>query len=212
MSLYMICGLSSKNLLIFFIMFTKTNWFYLFCVAALLGVGWVLQNMGTGEVSILPVQNYPLNATTVLDEGVNVAAKETNLEPLQGKKQAGELATKWKKAPPESLVTPTPTTSANQKAFDGGRGSIKGSERGGENKNDIDGGRNASEEGGIYINSCGIKELTTLKGIGPKTAEKIIAYRENGGFFRKPADLLAVKGIGPKKLESMRNQIRFDLP
>ncbi|MDN5354499.1 MAG: competence protein ComEA [Candidatus Cloacimonadota bacterium] len=40
-------------------------------------------------------------------------------------------------------------------------------------------------------------ELQTIPGIGPKTAETIIAYRDSIGF-QKPQDLLQVKGIGRK--------------
>ena len=53
------------------------------------------------------------------------------------------------------------------------------------------------------------KELEALPGVGPKTGEAIVAFREANGPFRVPEDLLRVKGIGPKKLEQMRPFLRL---
>lgn len=43
-----------------------------------------------------------------------------------------------------------------------------------------------------------------LPRIGPRTAEAILAVRGSRGPFRSPEDLLAVRGIGPKTLEKIR--------
>lgn len=56
----------------------------------------------------------------------------------------------------------------------------------------------------IDINKADIEMLTQLPGIGPKTAEAIIAYRKDVGQFKSLEDLVEVKGIGPKKLEKIR--------
>lgn len=56
----------------------------------------------------------------------------------------------------------------------------------------------------ISINYAEVDELITVKGIGPKTAESMIAYRNEFGKFQKLEDLLAIRGIGEKKLEAMR--------
>ena len=56
----------------------------------------------------------------------------------------------------------------------------------------------------ININTADVAELTTIPGIGPKTAEAIVAYRKDKGEFKKIDDLVEVKGIGPKKLENIR--------
>ena len=42
--------------------------------------------------------------------------------------------------------------------------------------------------------------LTSLPGIGPGIAEKIVEHRSRYGHFKRVSDLLSVKGIGPAKL------------
>lgn len=62
----------------------------------------------------------------------------------------------------------------------------------------------------VNIRYAGKKELMTLPGIGPVTAESIIAYREKKGSLEKPKDLLNVSGIGPVTLENIRHYIHFE--
>ncbi len=59
----------------------------------------------------------------------------------------------------------------------------------------------------ININTATIELLCQLPGIGPKTAEKIIAYRQVKGQFRSVEEIMNVKGIGPKKFEQIKNLI-----
>lgn len=58
-------------------------------------------------------------------------------------------------------------------------------------------------EKSININSATKQELIQLPGIGEKTAEAIIQFREKNGKFRKLQDLKKVKGIGDKKFENI---------
>lgn len=48
-----------------------------------------------------------------------------------------------------------------------------------------------------------------LPGIGPRTAEAILALREERGGFHAPEDLLEVRGIGPVTLERIRPWLAF---
>jgi len=61
--------------------------------------------------------------------------------------------------------------------------------------------------GTINLNMASKEELQTLPGIGPKVAERILAYREQHGPFKSVEELLEVKGIGPKKLEKIRSLV-----
>lgn len=55
----------------------------------------------------------------------------------------------------------------------------------------------------VDVNTAGFSELQTIKGIGPKTAQKIIDYRTANGPFKNINDVVQVKGIGPKTLQKM---------
>ena len=62
-------------------------------------------------------------------------------------------------------------------------------------------------EAKVNINTAGVKELTTLSGIGPKVAERIVAYREAHGPFKKPEYLRKVEGVGKALVERNRERV-----
>ena len=62
----------------------------------------------------------------------------------------------------------------------------------------------------VHINTASVEQLCALKGVGPKLAEKIIAFRNASGPFQKPEDLEKVPGIGKKKLEGLLPGVIFD--
>ena len=61
----------------------------------------------------------------------------------------------------------------------------------------------------VNINRATADELTAITGIGPKTAQKIVAYRKKHGAFKNADELLNVKGIGEKTLKKMKAQLKF---
>ena len=65
----------------------------------------------------------------------------------------------------------------------------------------------ASAEGKINLNTADSAQLETISGIGPATAEAIIAWRDSNGPFTSVEQLLEVRGIGPAKFESMRDAV-----
>jgi len=65
----------------------------------------------------------------------------------------------------------------------------------------------SSDEPRVNINTSDENTLTTLKGVGPKTAARIVAYREMHGPFLSKQALTEVKGIGAKTLEKLRSRI-----
>lgn len=56
----------------------------------------------------------------------------------------------------------------------------------------------------VDINRASATELDELPGVGPTTAEAIIAHREQNGPFASVDDLIDVRGIGEAKLEQLR--------
>lgn len=63
------------------------------------------------------------------------------------------------------------------------------------------------KSGKISINKASFEELITLPGIGPKTAERIIEYRNTYGPFWTIEDIKNVKGIGDKKYAKLKEYI-----
>lgn len=62
-------------------------------------------------------------------------------------------------------------------------------------------------EGKVNLNTADAAQLETISGIGPATAEAIIAWRESNGSFTSIEQLLDVRGIGPAKFEAMRDAV-----
>jgi len=59
----------------------------------------------------------------------------------------------------------------------------------------------------ININSADKNDLMNLPGIGEKTAQRIIEFRNKVGKFKSIEDLKEVKGIRNTKLEKIRKYI-----
>lgn len=55
----------------------------------------------------------------------------------------------------------------------------------------------------VNLNRATVSELRQLPGIGPVTADRIVAYREQHGPFRAPEELIEVSGIGARTLERL---------
>jgi competence protein ComEA len=68
----------------------------------------------------------------------------------------------------------------------------------------------AQETEKININKASIDQLTQLKGIGPKLAQRIVEYREKYGPFKLPEDITKVEGIGPKTFELIKDHFTVD--
>ena len=56
----------------------------------------------------------------------------------------------------------------------------------------------------LNLNAATADQLTQLPGIGPKTAQAIVDFRNASGPFRRVEDLLAIRGISRKKLAAIR--------
>lgn len=55
----------------------------------------------------------------------------------------------------------------------------------------------------VDINRADVKALTSLKGVGERKAQAIIAYRTQHGAFKSVNELSAVKGFSEKQVASL---------
>lgn len=62
----------------------------------------------------------------------------------------------------------------------------------------------------VSINSASADALCAIPGVGPKLAEKIIAFRKAKGPLKNAADLKKVPGIGEKKSKNILPNVIFD--
>ena len=65
----------------------------------------------------------------------------------------------------------------------------------------------AGESNLVNINTADSALLETLPGIGPATAQKIIASRESEGPFASTDELMRISGIGDKKYAAIKDLI-----
>lgn len=68
-------------------------------------------------------------------------------------------------------------------------------------------GATGAPAGPIRLNTATVDELQGIPGVGPVTAQQIVAFREQNGPFRSVDELDAVPGIGPKRLEQLRELV-----
>ena len=68
------------------------------------------------------------------------------------------------------------------------------------------------EDGKMDINLATAQDLQRVPGIGPATAEKILALREERGGFFFIEELKDVSGIGEKRLEALKEMFYCAAP
>jgi len=61
--------------------------------------------------------------------------------------------------------------------------------------------------GKLNINAAGKDDLTLLPGIGDTLSDRIIAYREENGYFKEVDELLLVDGMGDGKLSKIKEYL-----
>jgi competence protein ComEA len=70
------------------------------------------------------------------------------------------------------------------------------------------GGAGAASGQPLNLNTATPEQLDQLDGLGPATAQKIVAYRQAHGGFRSVSELDQVPGIGEKKLAALKDRVR----
>jgi competence protein ComEA len=61
--------------------------------------------------------------------------------------------------------------------------------------------------GKVNINTASAEQLTTLPGVGPKLAARILDYRQKSGAFKSVHELMNVRGIGEKNLKKIEQYL-----
>ena len=62
----------------------------------------------------------------------------------------------------------------------------------------------------VNINTADEKTLMTLPGIGKTSAQRIIAYREENGYFTSIEELMEVEGIGQSRFDKLKDYITVE--
>jgi competence protein ComEA len=65
----------------------------------------------------------------------------------------------------------------------------------------------APPAGPVNLNTATPEQLDQLDGVGPATAQKILAYRQEHGGFRSVAELDRVTGIGPARMAALKDRV-----
>jgi competence protein ComEA len=64
----------------------------------------------------------------------------------------------------------------------------------------------------VNINTAGVAELESLPGVGTKTAQRIVDYRQKNGAFKKIEELMNVQGIGEKSFLKIKDRLTVGAP
>ncbi|HET9872633.1 MAG TPA: ComEA family DNA-binding protein [Propionibacteriaceae bacterium] len=90
------------------------------------------------------------------------------------------------------------------------RGGAGSDGSGGASGSAASGGSSDSQTGPVLdLNAASKAELETLPGVGPVTAGKIVAWRQEHGRFTRLEELQEIDGIGPKTFAQLSQHLRL---
>ncbi len=64
----------------------------------------------------------------------------------------------------------------------------------------------------VNLNTASVAQLEALPGVGLKTAERIIEYRQKNGGFKKVEDVMNVRGVGEKGFLKLKPMLSVGTP
>ena len=59
----------------------------------------------------------------------------------------------------------------------------------------------------VNLNSATVAEIASLPGIGPKTADLVVQYRQKNGPFKKIEEIMNVRGVGEKSFLKIKDRL-----
>ena len=65
----------------------------------------------------------------------------------------------------------------------------------------------AVSTGPVNLNSASAAQIASLPGIGPKTADLVVQYRQKNGPFKKIEEIMNVRGIGEKSFLKIKDRL-----
>ena len=69
---------------------------------------------------------------------------------------------------------------------------------------------NGQTNGKISISRATAGDIAKLRGVGPKTADAIVKYRDQNGAIRSREDLIKIYGISRSSADNLCSQLSFD--
>jgi competence protein ComEA len=59
----------------------------------------------------------------------------------------------------------------------------------------------------INLNTATAAQIATLPGVGPKTADLIVQYRQKNGPYKKVEEIMNVRGVGEKSFLKLKSRL-----
>jgi competence protein ComEA len=131
---------------------------------------------------------YRLRADRRVDDAVREAGGPTARADLAGVNLAAKVSDGQQVIVPSAAGAATATAATAPAGAAGGAGAAPGQP--------------------LNLNTASPEQLDQLDGVGPATAQKIVAYRQAHGGFRSVTELDQVPGIGEKKLAALKDRVR----
>ena len=131
---------------------------------------------------------YRLRSGRRVDEAVHQAGGATRRADLAGVNLAAKVSDGQQIIVPAAGASGAPATGPAGSAGGTGAGTAPGQP--------------------LNLNTATTEQLDQLDGVGPATAQKIVAYRQAHGGFRSVSELDQVPGIGEKKLAALKDRVR----
>jgi competence protein ComEA len=59
----------------------------------------------------------------------------------------------------------------------------------------------------VNLNLATVAQIASLPGIGPKTADLIVQYRQKNGPFKKIEEIMNIRGVGEKSFLRIKHRL-----